>query len=275
MKFRLLKASEFEAYSDKLKKFEKQFVYPLGRQQFHIRHGGVNGDYFTFFQSLGQQNIFVLEHKGRLLGAGCAILRNVKQVEMQTFWYLCDFKLNKSVRGKKLLTYLLIRYLIPFCCQSKNIVVINMSAPKNNWLVKKINAMLFFLKLKIKPMYFYEWTYDEYLKAIRLAPALFTDIALYTNYGNKDIIIDHKVRPIIHIVNKDHASINLPRHKIVKPSTPFFKETTKQTIFMLASCHKLEACADNQHQISPSYIGTMICSKAINERSLRFSSVEI
>ncbi len=271
MNFRLLKASEYSSYSEQLKQFEAQFSYPLGEQEFQIKHGAVDGNYFSFFQSLGQENVFVLEHKCKLLGVGCAILR---KVGTQSFWYLCDFKLNKSVRGKNILVYLLIRYLIPFYCKSKNLVVINMSPPNNNWLVKKINSILFFLKLKIKPIYFYEWTLDEYEEVVREIPEPFSDMALYTNYGNKDIMIAHEVRPIIHIVNNDHASINLPSHNTVNINNPLFKGAKKQPIFMLASSNKLKG-AINQHQITPSYVGTMICSKAINEENLRFSSLEI
>jgi len=46
-------------------------------------------------------------------------------------------------------------------------------------------------------------------------------------------------------------------------------------IFMLASNNKLNNHVINQHQITPNYVGTMICSKAINEENLRFSSLEI
>ena len=272
MNFRLLKASEYSSYSGQLKQFEAQFNYPLGEQTFQINHGTADKNYFSFFQSLGKENVFILEHKGKLLGVGCAILR---KVGAQSFWYLCDFKLDKSVRGKNMLTYLLIRYLIPFYCKSKNLVVINMSSPNNNWLVKKINSILFFLKLKIKPIYFYEWTNNEYEEVVNIIPEAFSDMALYTNYGKKDIIIDNEVRPIIHIVNKEHASINLPSHNTVSLDEALFKGTTNQPIFMLVSSNKLKRSAINQHQITPSYIGTMICSKDINEENLRFSSLEI
>lgn len=275
MKFRLLKASEYSLYSEQLKQFEAQFNYPLGEQTFQINHGTADGNYFAFFQSLGNENVFILEHKGRLLGVGCAILRKVTREEAQSFWYLCDFKLDQSVRGKNILTYLLIRYLIPFYCKSKNLVVINMSSPKNNWLVKKINSTLFFLRLKIKPLYFYEWTNDEYEEVLNMIPDAFSDMALYTNYGNKDIIIGNEVRPVIHIVNKDHASINLPSHNTVNIDKALFKEATNQPVFMLASSNKLKNCVINQPEITPSYIGTMILSKAINGENLRFSSLEI
>jgi len=272
MNFRLLKASEYSSYSESLKQFEAQFYYPLGEQKFKINHGAYDGNYFAFFQSLGQENVFVLEHKGKLLGVGCAILR---KAGAQRFWYLCDFKLNKGVRGKNILAYLLIRYLIPFYCKSKRLVVVNMSSPNNNWLVKKVNSILFFLKLKIKPIYFYEWTHDEYEEVVRTIPEAFSDLACFTNNGNKDIIIEGEVRPIIHLVNKEHASINLPSHKTVDVNNALFREMKNKPIFMLASNNKLNNHVINQHQITPSYVGTMICSKAINEENLRFSSLEI
>ncbi len=272
MNFRLLKPSEYAWYSEQLKQFEVQFNYPLGEQQFQINHGASGGNYFAFFQRLGQENFFVFEHHGKLLGVGCAILRKVGN---QCFWYLCDFKLNKSVRGKNRLFYLLIRYLIPFYCKSKNLVVVNMSAPNNNWLVKKITSILFFLKLKVQPIYFYEWTHDEYEEAVRTIPEAFSDLACYTNYGYKDIIIEGEVRPIIHLVNKDHARINLPSLSTVGVNNAVFREMKNKPTFMLATNKKLNTHIFNQRQVTPSYVGTMICSKAINEEKLRFSSLEI
>jgi hypothetical protein len=98
---------------------------------------------------------------------------------------------------------------------------------------------------------------------------------IYTNYGNKDIIIDNEIRPIIHIVNKGHARINLPSHNSITLNNVLFEETKSKPIFMLAASKKLKGCTVNKHQITPSYIGTMIFSKAINEENLKFSSLEI
>jgi hypothetical protein len=272
VKFRLLKTSEYSLYSEPLQLFEAQFNYPLGDKKFKISHGKDSGNYFSFFKSLGQENVFVLEHKDKLLGVGCAILRSVGT---QRFWYLCDFKLNKSIRGKNRLTWLLLRFIIPFYCRSKHLVVINMSEPKYNWLVKKLNSMLFFLKLKVKPIYFYEWTYKEYKERVNIIPDAFKHTALYTNYGIKDIIIEGEVKPVIHIVNKEHASFNLPLHEALNLDKARFEVIKDGAIFMMASRQKLKGCETNKQRITPSYIGTMVCSKAINEEDLRFSSLEI
>ena len=272
MKFRLLKHSEYSLYCEQLKKFEAQFSYPLGDKKFQIQHGGNNVSYFDFFKSLGQENVFVLEHKGKLLGAGCSILRKVGN---QRFWYLCDFKLTQSVRGKNRLSYLLIRNFIIFYCRSKNLVVINMSEPKHNWLVKKLNSILFFLKLNVKPMYFYEWTYNEFKECVNLSPEAFKNMACYTNYGIKDIIIEGEIMPIIHIVDKDHASLNLPSHKIMNIDEEYFEELRNKSIFMLASSCMLKNQRINLKLMRPSYTGTLVFSNAIDVKELKFSSLEI
>lgn len=271
MKFRILKSSEYSSYSEKLKKFESQFNYPLGDKEFQINHGSSKDSYFSFFESLGVENVFILEHKDELLGVGCAILRTVGK---QKFWYLCDFKLHKSVRGKNALTYLMIRYLVPFYLKSRKLVVVNMSPPNDNWLAKKVNSILFFLKLKIKPVYFYEWTESEYKDLKNFIPEVFSEMETYTNYGNKDIVIDDEIMPIIHIANKEHVETNLPMHKAIK-DTAIFKGLENKPMFMLSTNCNSKMNAIKKHGVEPHYIGTMIFSKGINEENLQFSSIEI
>ena len=97
-KINLKNQVEREIYSKKLQNFEKEFTYPLGNESFYINHG-LEKDYFVFFEKLGKPNIMVLENNNEIIGLCCAILRNING---KNIWYICDFKIKKEFRGKKL-----------------------------------------------------------------------------------------------------------------------------------------------------------------------------
>jgi hypothetical protein len=276
MSFRLINKSEYDEYSEKIKLFESQFEYPLGDQTFKLSHGALGGDYFSFFKYLGKESFFILEIGGKTLGAGCVILREVENKTKQKFFYLCDFKLDKSMRGKNVLIKLLVKYLLPFYFKSQDFVAINMSPPEENWLVKKLKSVIFFKKTTITPVYFYEWTREEYLKISIDAKNVFDSKILLTNFGSKDIVIDGNLKPIIHIVDKEHASKNLTKQKHVLNDVEFFSNKEEdQPIFMLSTTDPLIYNQLVEKGIQSSYTGTMITSKGINTLDLKFSSLEI
>lgn len=109
---------------EQLKQFETTFVYPFSKdEEFTIIHGS-NGNYFSFFNSLGKPYYYVafskenkkvtkkidnkkvvIEQKaGEIAGAGCAILRIIKDKQGQPIpaWYLCDLKVNPKYQGEHL-----------------------------------------------------------------------------------------------------------------------------------------------------------------------------
>ncbi|RXJ74542.1 hypothetical protein CS022_02920 [Veronia nyctiphanis] len=217
MRFKTLKSIEQGQYSKLLRQFETQFIYPLGDETFNICHGLSSGQYYDFFNSLGQAEFFVLEEKDAILGMGCAVLREVSHGgKCQRFWYLCDFKLHRSARGKGFFVRLLVKKLLSYYLKSNKILAVNMSPPDNNWLTKKIESAFFFLRINTRAIYFYEWSVDEYHRVWLSNQALLSRYALYTNVGSKDIVINGEIRPIYHLVDKNHASINLLNHRPVK-----------------------------------------------------------
>ena len=124
-------------------------------------------------------------------------------------------------------------------------------------------------------MYFYEWTYNEFKECVKLCPDAFKNMECYTNYGTKDIVIEGEIMPIIHIVDKEHASLNLPSHKVMNIDQECFEEIRNKSIFMLASSCMFKNREVNLKLMKPSYTGTMVFSKKIDEKALRFSSLEI
>ena len=99
-KFKKLKTEkDFQKYSSALQEFEKEFDYPLADKRFTIMHGDNNINYFEFFKRLGDVSYFIVEKNNVIIGAGVAILKNIKDNGNNIkYWYLGDFKITKAYR---------------------------------------------------------------------------------------------------------------------------------------------------------------------------------
>ena len=262
-------------YSRLLKQLEQTFTYPLGDNTFHIKHGNEDISYFDFFEQLGKRNTFSISKNKELIGTGCAILRNVCNNSNQRFWYLCDFKLNKSFRSKKVLWALLLKNALSFYLQANKVVTINMSPPDKNGLLKQVSKYLFFLKLNVVPLYIYEWSVDDLKRDNHIVHTAELNMGYFTNGNTKNIIINGHIQPIYHLVNKDHAIKNLPFHHEVSLS-----EITKSTehskpIIMLATTDISLFVELSSLDEKPSAIGSVLYSKKLDVNDLRISSLEI
>lgn len=276
MNFRKLKPTEYKTYSNLLCEFENQFSYPLGKHSFKLTHNLHNGLYFDFFDNLGTSHFFVLEHNNTILGVGCAILRTVYNNGCyQQFWYLCDFKLNQTVRGKGKLTTLLFKYFIPLYLKSNNFLAINMAELTNNWLANQLNSIFFFLKLTTHPVYFYQWEPLAFKRIVATLPNLFSQFELYTNHGNKDIVMNNQITPIVHLVDKNHAANNLIKHQSVCIHTSPLLTKNSQTLVMFSTTDHNMIKRLELNKIKANYTGTMITTKRLNIDALKFSSLEI
>lgn len=279
MKTRLILDTHAHQVSNQLQAFEKSFTYPLGQKTFYIAHGDTDHSYFSFFDALGKRYTFVIEgmQQGtqRIQGTGCAILRCVQNQKKQKFWYLCDFKLHKSIRKSRALWLLLIKYLVRFYLETRDVVAVNMSPPDKNKLVKKISTYLFFKKLKVTPFYLYEWSVEDCKKVMSDMPELAYDYGFYTNANNKDIIIDGQTQPIYHLVAKQHAHYNLTQHSAFSFADIMNKSNIVNPIMMLGTTDNQLFNNMKDHQIVPSSVGTVISSAQIDVADLKLSSLEV
>lgn len=246
-------------YSSRLQQFENEFNYPLGEKTFYIQHGGdLNNDYFTFFEQMGDVHYLVAEQNNIVVGAGCAVLREINNEKV---WYLCDFKINKDYRGKKILERMTLKYFIPFYIKSKKMILVNMSHPEGNGLVNKVKKIFKFLKLNIHELYFFEWNKQTFIKD-KLKLSQFNIIH---NSGKKDIIIDNEIYHIYHLINKD-SDKDYSKFKIVD----FNQISNKDTIML---CSTMNQNISELLKIKkPSTIGTIV-SCGVNDQF--FSSSEI
>lgn len=258
------------AEMDELKSFEMRFKYPIGDRKFSICHGMNNGSYTQFFESLGKVKLIVIRNQGKVVGLGCAILRTVKNnKEKQKFWYLCDFKISKDFQNKKILNKLFYKLVIPFYIRSKKMVAFNMSPPGKSVLLRKARSIFKWFNLDAKKGVFFEMTYYEYVEN----KDKFKEYLLYTNYGEKDIVIDGEISPIVHLVEKDHAKINLNKTNLVSEDSNSGMDLLNKSIIMIMTTDEKEAIRLSEF-MTPSAIGTLI-SKSINVDNLKFSSAEV
>ena len=85
-----------------LKRFERQFTYPLGSgRSFRISHGD---DYVRFFRAMGDARCFVVERERRVLGVLGAALRPLvfPGGERRTALYIGDLKVDPAVQGGRM-----------------------------------------------------------------------------------------------------------------------------------------------------------------------------
>lgn len=184
------------SYSEQLKNFENEFTYPLGAKSFYIRHGYQSAyDYFSFFEQLGKVHYMVVEVDNKVIGAGCAILR---QLNGEKVWYLCDFKINKAFRGQHILEKMLLKYFFTFYAKSQKMYFVNMSHQKDNGLIKRVSGLFNLLPIKAVDLYFFEWTLKEFMDS----NLDISDYVFLTNKHKKDIVIDDDIFDIYHIVDK-------------------------------------------------------------------------
>lgn len=199
MKIKILDLEDWKvrcSYSEQLKSFENEFIYPLGDKSFHIRHGyqGVY-DYFSFFEQLGEVHYIVVEEADQIIGAGCAVLRYLNG---EHIWYLCDLKIVKAFRGKHILEKMLLKYFFRFYKKSQKMYFVNMSHQKDNKLIKRVSGLFHLFPIKTVDLYFFEWSLNEFTAEGHN----FDDFVILTNKNKKDIVIDGDIFDIYHVVDK-------------------------------------------------------------------------
>lgn len=205
-KINLKNQVERETYSKKLQNFEKEFTYPLGNESFYINHG-LEKDYFVFFEKLGKPNIMVLENNNEIIGLCCAILRNING---KNIWYICDFKIKKEFRGKKLYKKLMWKYFLSSYLKCQEAFAINMSSTVNNKLFFHTKKIFKIFNFKITEKYLHAFE-GKYLK--EFSKSFWENYVIVSNNGEKDIVINGKSQKLFHIVEKSYYKNNLKKYE--------------------------------------------------------------
>lgn len=175
--------------SKELQEFEASFEYPLGCEKFKIVHGALPGqDYFSFFEQMGKVHYFLAKDGEKIIGAGCAILRNGEEGK---YWYLCDLKVLKEYRNVGVMEKMYKRYMFKCMLKSRKMVTVNMGSGvvRKSGLLKKTQKLLFMFNLKVDVLNFHTWKKKNVPSNLMF---------ITTNNGKKDLIIGNSAMNLYH-----------------------------------------------------------------------------
>lgn len=175
--------------SEELQEFEASFEYPLGHDKFKIVHGsGKEQDYFSFFEQMGKVNYFVAKDEGKIIGAGCAILRSGDEGK---YWYLCDLKVVKEYRNSGVMEKMYRKYIFKCLLQSRKMVTVNMGSGivRKSGLLKKTQKLLFMFNLHVDVLNFHTWRKNSVPGNLKF---------ITTNNGKKDLVVGSNVMKLYH-----------------------------------------------------------------------------
>lgn len=216
-----------QSYNPNLKLFEQKMSqkYPLGNDSFSIDHGE---DYFAFFKRLGEVQYMIIQNSSELIvGTACSILRTYptpnqdnKQGESIAFWYLCDLKIDKDHRGKKLTSKLFMQMLSKFMSKSYHGYLISMD-PASKQIVHIMNGIEKFLpnKLCTKTLWIYSVTVNTMIKIESYFVNAFNHISYLSLIGMKDLILTSTNKPIqlYHLQHGTFAATNNTKQLLELP----------------------------------------------------------
>ena len=81
---------------------EEGITYPLGEDRFSIDHGS---NYFAFFDRMGDCATYVALSQQRVAAVGAVVQRSLRphqQADAMTAWYLCDLKVHREFRRRRI-----------------------------------------------------------------------------------------------------------------------------------------------------------------------------
>jgi hypothetical protein len=271
---KLTTEKEFNEYSERLQIFEAEFYYPLGEQRFTIAHGNKEQSYFDFFKQFGQVNYFIVESDNKIIAAGVAILKNIRDNnENQKYWYLADFKITKDFRKKGILKFLTFKYFLSHYFKTNKMIAVNMSPINDNGLVKKVNTLFSWFSVNNSHLYFYEWDFNTFKDDIVKKNYIKDNYVLFTNNGLKDIVIKNEKQSLYHLVDKTYAENNY-KDKIIPITNELFNKINSNSSFMFCTTKTESFYELQRNNIKHNYKSSFISHK-ININNCHFFSGEI
>ncbi|MBP9752304.1 MAG: hypothetical protein KBD31_00625 [Proteobacteria bacterium] len=106
----ILKGEKVLPFLEKLSDFEKEFVYPSEDGVFELSHGKNYNQFFKTLRFNCDDPIFILvvDELQTILGVVVAVLQSIPTaLKCEKAWYICDFKISKSVQNLSVIKLLL------------------------------------------------------------------------------------------------------------------------------------------------------------------------
>lgn len=196
-------------------RFEKQFVYELGRIQYEVDHGE---DYYAFFERMGQLVSYVAMDGEEIAALAVGVLREVELLKDESpkkVWFIADLKVAPNYRGQRLTHTLIRRAYIDNFAKAQKIYAISINkVDKEADHVTQFAPRLPLLPLKVSStLFLYLCTYDEILK---IEPVLKKELGLvgYVDImDRKKLISKGEAIPVLHACYQPGQGPVLKAHK--------------------------------------------------------------
>ncbi len=183
-------------YHYKMQQFEKSLStwYPLGTDYFRISHGL---NYYSFFQRLGQINFGLCISNNTIVATCCAIRRKLTTTNV---WYICDLKVDKKFRGKRL-AFKMLKTLAPKVGFGGQIYGISMNNNNNNKILKLAQRIPLMNLKSGGLLYIYSLDYKKMTIAKNIIKKHRGNISYLCLTGIKDLILKSTNKPmnILHV----------------------------------------------------------------------------
>ena len=187
-----------------LASLEKRATYPLGDDFFQIDHGG---DYFRFFERLGEMVYYVIvDREAGVIGAAAGIIRRLSfsaGAPPKSTFYLCDFKIEPSYRGKnfalKMAGHGFFRNYLR--CPRGYAITMNDPAQETNRIVYLADKFRWASTEVAGPLLLFSLGYDEMRRHASLLEEHRGPLSYLSLGGVKDIVLQSngEAMPLLHV----------------------------------------------------------------------------
>lgn len=187
-------------YSEGLQELESVAEYPYGEDFFKINHGS---SYFSFFERLGIPFFQVAKSDGKIVAAGCGVLRELRLAQgVLKTWYLCDLKVHPSYRQQRLPAKMFRKNLIKHYLTCPRAYAISMNpSGKDNRVVRLIRKFPFIPIRPVCNLNIYSFAANIILEHRKDIEEITGPISFLSLAGKKDLIMKStgQVLPLLHI----------------------------------------------------------------------------
>lgn len=191
-----------EEFLAQIVRLESEAEYPLGNDYFKIDHGG---DYFKFFNRLGDVHYYTWVDGGHVAAVGAGILRKVplKRNQLARVWYLSDLKVRKDFRGQKIPLRMLTRAFLPnyFRCQRGYAISMNSSGEQKNRVARLLEHFRWVPIKEVTKLLIWSLSQSQMKRVEHIVQKYRGPVTYLSLRGVKDIVLrsTNEPMPLVHV----------------------------------------------------------------------------
>jgi len=210
-----------QVYNNRLRDFERDFRYPLGKDSFFIDHG-IN--YFEFFDLLGTPYIYIAEEDCKIMAVAIIVLRNIDIYDngvKENVWYICDLKIHPSYRGKFFIQHFIEVVYKKYSHLSSKIYGISMNVAQGENKLINLASRLTNLDLKLSGELNFYLLHKTQLNSVKqILIDKYNTINFVSLRGKKDLIL-----------TSTNNALNVVHFSSRKSEEKFFAESADKYMF--------------------------------------------